>query len=523
VVSVTSVRRPEEAASFSGVARGGMANLAGALVTAVVNLLIVVVVARGLSRPLAGAFFAATSLFILVEASARLGTDASIVHFLARARALGRPQTVGGYLRTGLVPVLVVGAVAALALAVATPAVLRLVAGKHTTVPHGTALVVTLALTIPLAAGYDLVMAATRGLGSQRPTVLVERLLRTVLQALLVLAAVLAGGGAYAVVVAWLAPYVVAAAAGAWWLAAILRRQGVDWRVPIDRAERHGFWRFTTPRAFTGVVQIALQRFDILLVGAMLGPASAAVYAAATRFVIIGQLGNQAISNVVQPRLGMLVANDDLDAARRLYRVSTAWVVALAWPVYLVVAIAAPLILTVVGHGYRSGASTMVVLAAAWLVASACGLVDFVLITVGKTTWNLGNTVLALVVNVGVDVALIPHIGILGAAVGWAVAVVTANLVPLAQVYRHLGFQPVSAAGVTVALLALGCFGLLPGVVALVLGPRSPIVAVAVAVGGCFYLVQLWRRRRELHLEVLGRSRAPAHLRRPTRRVGRVT
>jgi O-antigen/teichoic acid export membrane protein len=432
-----------------------------------------------------------------------------MVHFLARARALGRPQTVGGYLRTGLVPVLAVGAIAALVLAVATPAVLHLVAGKHP-IPHGTALVLTVALAVPLAAGYDLVMAATRGLGPVRPTVLVERLLRPFLQALFVLAAVVAGGGAYAVVVAWLAPYVVAAAVGTWWLAAILHRQGVDWRLPIDRTERRGFWRFTMPRAFTGIVQIALQRFDILLVGAMLGPAAAAVYAAATRFVIIGQLGNQAISNVVQPRLGMLVANDDLDGARRLYRVSTAWVIALAWPVYLVVAIAAPLILTVVGHGYRSGVSTMVVLAVAGLVASACGLVDFVLITVGKTTWNLGNTVLALAVNLGVDIALIPHIGIVGAAVGWAVAIVTANLVPLAQVYRHLGFQPVSAAGVTVALLALVCFGVLPGAVALALGPRSPAVAGAAVVGGCLYLAQLWRRRRELHLDVLGRSREPS-------------
>ena len=85
---------PASAGSFRGVARGGFANLAGAIASAAANLLLVVVVARGLPTPEAGVVFATTSLFLLAETGARLGTDTSIVHFIAQASARGRPNDI---------------------------------------------------------------------------------------------------------------------------------------------------------------------------------------------------------------------------------------------------------------------------------------------------------------------------------------------------------------------------------------------------------------------------------------------
>ena len=58
----------------------------------------------------------------------------------------------------------------------------------------------------------------------------------------------------------------------------------------------------------------------------------------------------------------------------------------------------------------------------------------------GKSSWNMGNAVLALVVDSSDSTCcLLPHIGILGAAIGWAVAILVANLVPLAQLVSRSG------------------------------------------------------------------------------------
>ena len=61
-------------ASVQAVARGGGANLIGAAVTTVANLLLSVVVARSMSQANAGIFFSITSLVLLLATVGRVGT-----------------------------------------------------------------------------------------------------------------------------------------------------------------------------------------------------------------------------------------------------------------------------------------------------------------------------------------------------------------------------------------------------------------------------------------------------------------
>lgn len=491
------------AAQFAGVARGGALNVAGAFVSAVVNFAVILVIARGLTRPDAGAVFGATSLFVLVGTAARLGTDATIVHVLAGARALERPEDVRSYLRAALMPVTAISAVAGAAVAVAGVHVLHLVT-HGADVAHGGTLIAVVGAAIPVGAVYDVVTAATRGLGRMRTTVVVERLVRPLLQLLFVAVVVSAGGGAFAVACAWIAPYGVAAVGATKALIKLVPEKTLvrSSRATIDFGV---FWRFTLPRALAGTIQVALQRLDILLVGALRGAAAAAVYTAATRFVVVGQIGNQAIWYAVQPRLAMLVASRELDAARRLYRVSTAWVIVLTWPLALAVLVAAPLVLKAFGGGYSSGTSTMVLMSIALLFSSACGLVDIALITVGKTSWNLWNTALAFVVNIAIDVPLIPRIGIVGAAIGWAAAIFVRNALGLAQVGRRFGFYPFSRAATLVELGAVVCFAALPGAALLAFGQRVLVFGAALILGTAVYAIQLWGMREPLHLDHLRR------------------
>jgi O-antigen/teichoic acid export membrane protein len=484
---------------FHGVARGGLANLAGMAISGLASLVLVVIVARTLSPSDAGAVFALTSLFLLAATGTRLGADVSIVHFLAGARGAGRPHDATGLLRTALIPVAAAGAAVGVVLMIAAPAVLDVVL-REASFPHAQAAVVVLAVAVPVVATYDVVIAATRGLGAVRPTVLVDRLLRPLLQVVFVLAVVSTGGGPFAVVCAWVAPYAVVAVPACLSLVHLLPppTRGAARMPALDVA---GFWRFTLPRSFTGVLQIALQRLDILLVGAMAGVTAAAVYTAATRFLVVGQLANQAIWYPVQPRLAMLVSARDLEKARRLYRLSTAWLIGLTWPLFLACLVAAPVMMRLFGDGYESGDSTVVILAAAMLLSAACGLVEIVLITLGRTSWNLWNTLVAFVVNIGVDLVLIPRIGISGAAIGWALSIAVRNLMALVQVGRHSGFYPLDRSGLTIAAHAFVCFAAVPAIVVVFYGESRVAVGTALVVGAAAYLVGLWPMRRRLHLD----------------------
>ena len=155
---------------------------------------------------------------------------------------------------------------------------------------------------------------------------------------------------------------------------------------------RRAFWTFTGPRSIASVAQLALQRVDVLLVASLAGLGAAATYAVAGRFVVLGQFANQGISQAVQPRLAEALAVRDRAEANRLYRTATGWLVLLTWPLYLLVMAYAPLYLGHLRHRpIATAPPIVVVLAAAMMLATGCGMVDIVLSMAGKTSWNLAQ------------------------------------------------------------------------------------------------------------------------------------
>jgi O-antigen/teichoic acid export membrane protein len=492
-------------------ARGGLANMVGSALAGAAGVVVTWVVARVLGAEQAGAFFAATAAFVLAGGLAKLGTQTGLVYWPARLRATGNDHLLGACLRAGLLPVAGLSVVLAVAMWLAAPEIARITAhdAAHVVGSHTTGIRV-LALFLPLQALTDALLTATRGYHAMRPTVLVDRVLRSALQMALVslagVAALWTSGSLPMLAMAWAAPYLPVTVLAAYALRKLYLAEkpaGATTRQVERRGMHRDFWRFTGPRALASVAQLALQRVDVLLVAALSGLAPAAIYAVAGRFVVLIQFANQAISQSVQPRLAEALATGDRDTANRLYQTATGWLVLVTWPISLLVILLAPTYLRIFGEHYASGATVVVVLASAMLIATGCGMVDMVLAMAGRTSWNLVNVLIALTVTIGLDVLLIPRFGALGAAIGLACAMLANNLLPLIQVGRAVGLHPFGGGTRVAALLAAGCFGVLPQLVAAVTG--SLILAVLVAVAA--YAAGAWRWRDHLALDAFTQIR----------------
>lgn len=492
---------------MAGVARGSAINLVGGVIAAVTAFLLTVVLTRSLPADAVGAFFSVTSLFLLLTSLGQLGTGTGMVYFLARQDDPSRRATGPTYLRIAAGPVLVVAVVtAALLIGLADPlASLLGVDGQ----PEVRFAFWVLGMGTPLAAALNLYTSATRGLGTMRSTAVLDQIVRPTLQVVLVGAALFTDRWLL-VVLAWVLPYLPTALASRWWWHHDLGRG------PGERAENvpgraSEFWRFTGPRAIAGVAQLAMQRLDVVLVGALAGLREAAIYAAATRFLVVGQLAGTAISRAVQPRLARALGAGQHDVTSELYRTATAWLVLLAWPLYLVMALTSGTLLELFGSAYTVGAPVVVILSLTMLVATGSGMVDMVLIMAGRTSWNLANVLFAFAVNLVADLLLIPPYGINGAAIGWAAAILCANLVPLTQVRFALKLHPFGrATRVAMALSAL-CFGVLPGAVLLLAGPSLWILVPTLAACTVLWMFAVWWNRQTLELTSLmaGLRRTP--------------
>jgi O-antigen/teichoic acid export membrane protein len=474
--------RPSTKPGLSGVARGGMLNLLGAGVSAVAGVALTIVITRSLPKDEAGVFFALTSLFLLAEMVGRLGTGTGLVYFIARLRTLGSPARIRAFQRVALTPVIILSLVLSAVLIGWASWFVRLVGGPA---DEGRTALIVLALLLPATALSDALLSATRGFATMLPTVAVDRIGRALLQLGLVSVAVT--GGSLAVLAgAWALPFAISTALAWLWLLRLSRRLPDDPGVGsggAGRGERRAapwaeFWRFTGPRALNSLAQLALQRLDIILVTALSGPAQAAVYTAATRFLVVGQLASAAISTAAQPRLAELLAVHDRQSAQKVYQSATAWLVLLTWPLYLLCAVFADVVLSAFGSGYAAGRPVVLVLAGAMLLSTACGMVNMMLNMAGRTSWTLANSVVAVGVMLLVDLLLIPRLGILGAGIGWAAAIIANNALPLGQLHVSMGLHPFGRATFMAAGLSAVCFGAIP-TAAVLLAPGAVGVALA--------------------------------------------
>jgi O-antigen/teichoic acid export membrane protein len=495
---MTSPAHSAPGGHIRGLARGGLLNFAGAIVASVVNVLLILVVTRQVSPDRAGSLFAATSLFLMAAAAARLGTITGLVYWLARLRATGRSNEIPRCLRFALVPVAVVGIVIGVAMFVAAEPLGELVGGDRADIAIG--YLRGLAIFLPLAALSEALLAATRGLGVMRPTVVVDNVAKPLFQ-LGLTAGVIALSAPRLLAVAWALPFAAAAVVAALWLADLLRRHpDHDTDPGAGQLRAAEFWRYTAPRSVSTLVQLALQRMDIVLVAALRGPADAAIYTAATRLLVVGQLGSQAVATAAQPRLAALLAVDDRPAAGRLYQIATGWLVLATWPFYLL-CVAFPAELTALfGEGYDEGAPVVAVLGIAMLVATGCGMVDVMLNMAGRTMWTLANSIAALATMVVLDLALIPRLGILGAGLGWAAAIVVNNIVPLIQLRLAYGLHPFGPETRRAVVIAGTAFGSVAAIVTLFELPSGWQVFVLVCALACF-AVAVVRSRRALALD----------------------
>ena len=489
-------------ADLRGVARGGALNLVGAGVTTLVTLGTTLAIARALSKTGAGTFFAATSLFLLVESLVVSGATTGLVYFIARGRAVGRFADVRRSLRVSFVPVLVASVIVAASTPLWAPAFAQVLSGTPTSTGTG---LVLLMCALPLAATSDMALAATTGYRTMRPTVFVERIGRPLLQLILVLA-VLPRHDPVALALAWVAPYFISFIVAVVWLRRMVEKDDTRQAAgePSNTGERltlRTFWTYTAPRGVASVAQTAMQRLDIVLVGVLADAKAAALYTVATRFLVVGQLLAAAIATSVQPRLAGWFALGDSAAVRRHYQVATGWVVLIAWPFYLACAWLAPYWLELFGRRYNQATGVVVVLAGSMLLATGCGMVSVVLVMAGRTFDNLLNTVVALVVNIGLDVLLIPHLGIMGAAIGWAAAITANNLMPLAQVGFRLHMHPFGRATLLAGGVSAVCLGLVPLLTRLIIGPSLAGVLSGCVIGSALWLLAAVRYRNVLELQ----------------------
>jgi O-antigen/teichoic acid export membrane protein len=487
-------------------ARSGLVNLLASGGGQVFTFALTVVVTRGLGARGAGSFFEAVGLFTILSNSVRLGADTGMVRAVSASRALGALHELGLLVRAALWPVLLAG----IGAAAATWALAPLLAGvflRGAGEADGVAGIRLLAFFLPMVAVTVVALSGTRGFGTMLPYALIENLGKPLVRLVLVAVVVAAGLGSVAVLLAWAAPVAVGFVAALWVLLHLVRRAQAQAAAPqataASREVLSRFWRFAAPRGLAGIFQITVIWLDVLLVGALRSTREAGIYAAASRLAMVGGLVTEAVRIAIAPQISWLLARREHARAESVYQVGTWWIMTLCWPLYLTLAVFGPVVLRVFGAEFVEGSSALLVLSLGMLFSLATGNVTVMLLMGGKSSWNLLNAAGAVVVNVGLNLLLVPRIGITGAALAWAASMLLENTAALIQLRILLRLNPLGPGWWLAAGQSALCYAGIGVLVWRLGGHTLPSLVVFVALASALYLWLVWRARGVLQLDAL--------------------
>jgi O-antigen/teichoic acid export membrane protein len=503
VASEAATQRAPKA-ELRSLVRGGSLNLVGFVTSGVLGFLLAIVVTRGLGKAGAGVFFAAVATFTIVSNVAELGADTGVVRFVARLREVGTPGDVRRTALIALVPVALVSTVAAVLVFAEAPALARVFARDHT---REVARVLRLvAPFLPFATTSTVALAGTRGYGTMGPFAAIEGFAKPAVRPLAVLV-LMAGGLAVAdVALAWSIPEALGSAAA---LVMLFRLIGRDERAApaIASAGAAGlareFWAFSAPRSLAAAFQVTVIYVDLLLLGHFRSAAEVGVYAAASRLVTVGTFALQAVRLAIAPHISALLAREDHRRAEDLYQTATWWLMAISWPIFLILAVFAPVVLGIFGRGFSSGQGALLILSLAMLVNLGTGNVSMVLLMSGRSGWNLLNEGVALVLNILLNLILIPRLGMAGAAISWAVSIAADNLMAAVEVRIFLGMGPFGPGYGVVAASSVACFAGLGLAARLLWGATWLALVVSGALATVAFAALLFRNRDVMRLSIV--------------------
>jgi O-antigen/teichoic acid export membrane protein len=308
------------------------------------------------------------------------------------------------------------------------------------------------------------------------------------------------------VLAAWLAPVPFALLA-ATVVAIRLVGRGRTHREPLPPAQRavvsREFWRFSAARGLTAGIEILLEWADVLIVGALASPTAAGIYAVATRCARGGEVVQQAARIAIGPTISAALARGERETVRAIYGLVTAAMIWVAWPFYFVLAIFGSSILAIFGPGFSDGTAVLAILAIVMGVATAAGAVQTILLMGGRGSWQLADKSSVLVLNLALDIVLVPAWGIRGAAVAWAVAILVDTGLVVWQVQGLMGLRPRGRHIAYAAGVSMGLAGIPLLASRLVLGSSLTVLLWTLAVVVPTYLVVGWVLRVRLGIEQL--------------------
>ena len=202
---------------------------------------------------------------------------------------------------------------------------------------------------------------------------------------------------------------------------------------------------FSLPMLGAIMCSLIISSADTLILGGLKGSADVGLYNAARPLADIIPAPLAALGGIYLPVASGLYAQGSIPEVRRIFSVLTKWLVSATLPLFLILFLFPETVISFLfGASYTSAATALRILSLGVMISNFSGLSGLTLVAMGEVRFMLWVYLAAALLNVGLNLALVPPLGIEGAAIAYAAAI---NVLPLTycwKVYRLAKALPLS-------------------------------------------------------------------------------
>jgi O-antigen/teichoic acid export membrane protein len=487
--------------------RGSSLMLIGRSMSVVVNFVIQVMIVRYLGKAHYGTFAYAMSFVTLGQTLAVFGLDRALTRFvpiyherrdygkmfgtillvLGTILSLGTLMIAGSYLFQGMIGQ-------------------TLLSEQEANKDQAIALLLILIGLAPVQALDDLIAALFAIFASPRSIFFRKYVLSPGLKLSVVAMLIIGGSDEFFLATGYLLAGVLGVTVYAFALIRTLQKQKLfeHFQLANLQVPARELFTFTIPLLTSDLVYVLMSSSDAVLLGHFRSTAEVGAFRVVQPAAIMNQFVLQSFTLLFTPIAARLFARNDREGINNLYWQTAIWTSLLSFPIFaLTFSLAHPITVLVYGQEWSDSAVILALLSVGYYFNAALGFNGLTLKVYGKLRYIVIINILAAVVNVLINLWLIPLYGAFGAACGTCGTMIIHNILKQAGLRFGTGISLFERKHVKVyASIVLGALGLLAlqSIMPANYSFREPYIYISLALAAIVSLVVVGLNRNDLNV-----------------------
>lgn len=221
---------------------------------------------------------------------------------------------------------------------------------------------------------------------------------------------------------------------------------------------------FSIPLMFVTILQTFMHWMDILMLGYFTDTSTVGLYHPAARTAGLLQVLLFSFLSIYAPILSQLHSKGEVNEMSRLCKLVSRWILTMAIPISLIFVLYPVKVMLLFGPDYMVSAPVLVILTGAAFIQAILGAPGAVLTMAGYTRLALWNSLGAFILNIIMNIILIPRYGIYGAAWATLISLTAIGFTRVIEVHWILKISFLSKNLLKPILAGIVTFGALMGV-----------------------------------------------------------